>query len=1069
MHNSRIKRISLAVCLALMPFTADAAGLGKLTVFSGLGEPLNAEIELSASSEELTSLSARIAPAETYTEQGIERPASLSALRVEMGKQANGTPVLKLTSAQPVNDPFLDMLIQMEWSTGRLLREYTALLDPPGYGDQKSAATAAPQISAPASVGSATATAVTKPTKKSAKARRAAVSAASRRDSAQAEPAAQGEGYTTRSGDNLLGVARQMQVEGVSLEQMLVGLYRTNQDAFVDQNMNRLKVGQIMRAPGSETLQSLSQQEAIKEIRVHSADWHAYRNKLAGAVAESVPPAEDAQGRSASGKITAPAEDKAALAAAGPRDVVKLSRSDTTSSKPGAPQTPVSQQDKLKGSKEDTTARDKAVKEAEARVAILEKQLQEMQQLLQVKNQALAGVQKAAPVAAEKPQPAAPAAPAPEVKKPLPAPAPAAQAKSAEVPVVAETKPEAPKPARKPRTTPPVVEPVPEASPLADPLMLGAVGGGLLALLGAGWLFLRNKRRKGLDSFEQGILTTSGLKPNTVFGNTAGGLVDTGDTSFLTDLSQGSGGMIDTNDVDPIAEAEVYMAYGRDVQAEEILKDAIGKEPRRYELHQKLLEIYANRKDATAFETLAGELYATLGATDPSWQKFAAMGRALEPENPLYSAEVPSVTGVQSRLSSTQEFSAEAFNASEQDVSLPLDVGTEPPLNLGQEMPLESPAAQDNSLDFDLGFAAGDEQPTAADEVAVEKEEAFPRLDMESVAEVPEPAADAGLDFSFELPEPASPENVQLGVEDIGLEPEPDAGMQGAVNLETLPELSTAETESSAASEPVAEDFSFDLPEFDLETAEDSAKGAAEVAESVDFELDLPEPELEVAEAISPEALPELEITEAVSPDIAAPEVEVAALETPDFSFDLPVAVEPEAAEEVQAEAPSLDIPEADAGEADTSLLFPAQDAELAAEEIVFDTAPDEEGGLDFDFDVEMDESPASELPQTAALGLPDLNLSGISLDLNEPSAPVPDAVPAAAKGEDVMPAAEEAVEEISFAADESADVDTKLDLVAAYMDMGDTEGARELLEEVVREGGPQQRDRAQVMLDALA
>lgn len=613
MHNSKIKRISLAVCLALMPLAANAAGLGKLTVLSGLGEPLNAEIELSASKDELSSLSARIAPVETYAEQGLDRPATLSALRVELGKQANGTPVIKLTSVQPVNDPFLDMLIQLEWSTGRLLREYTALLDPPGYGEQKTALAAAPQVSAPAGAGAVAQAA--KPVQPSGKPGKARAHATPKGGSVQAEPAGQGEAYTTQSGDTLRSIARNMQVEGVSLEQMLVGLYRANKDAFVDGNMNRLKVGQIMRAPGNEELQSLSQQEAIKEIHVHSTDWHAYRHKLAGAVAEAAPEGEGARGQSASGKITAPAEDKAAPAAAGARDVVKLSKSDTTTAKPSGPETAASKLDKQSAGKEDATARAKAAKEADERVAALEKQLQDMQKLLQVKNQTLADMQKGAAAPDAKAQPAAPATPAPAEQKPVQEPAPKAEVKptaaapvekASEAPAVAA--PEAPKQPRKPRRTPPPVAPEPVAEPslLDDPLMMGGIGGGLLALLGGGWFYLRNKRRKGLDSFEQGILTTSGLKPNTVFGNTAGGTVDTGDTSFLTDLSQGSGGMIDTNDVDPIAEAEVYMAYGRDVQAEEILKDAIGKDPRRYELHQKLLEIYSNRKDTTAFETLAG-------------------------------------------------------------------------------------------------------------------------------------------------------------------------------------------------------------------------------------------------------------------------------------------------------------------------------------------------------------------------------------------------------------------------------------------------------------------------------
>ena len=187
----------------------------------------------------------------------------------------------------------------------------------------------------------------------------------------------------------------------------------------------------------------------------------------------------------------------------------------------------------------------------------------------------------------------------------------------------------------------PVEVPVEEPS-FIDGLMSGdnnlpLIGGGLgLALLGAGWMFLRNKRKKNLDSFERGILTSGGLRANTVFGNTTSN-TSTSDTSFLTDFAQSvDGGMIDTNDVDPIAEAEVYMAYGRGSQAEEILKDAILKEPKRYELHLKLLEIYVENKDAASFETIAGELYTTLGADDPVWAKVATLGAKLEPENPLY-------------------------------------------------------------------------------------------------------------------------------------------------------------------------------------------------------------------------------------------------------------------------------------------------------------------------------------------------------------------------------------------------------------------------------------------------
>lgn len=136
-------------------------------------------------------------------------------------------------------------------------------------------------------------------------------------------------------------------------------------------------------------------------------------------------------------------------------------------------------------------------------------------------------------------------------------------------------------------------------------------------------------------------MTSGSLKASTIIGDTATGTLTTGDTSFLTDFSHSaSNGLIDTNDVDPIAEAEVYMAYGRDAQAEEILKDAISKEPQRYELHLKLLEMYAANKNTISFETTASELYVSLGGDNPIWSKVIEMGAKLEPNNPLYQKQM---------------------------------------------------------------------------------------------------------------------------------------------------------------------------------------------------------------------------------------------------------------------------------------------------------------------------------------------------------------------------------------------------------------------------------------------
>ena len=991
MHNSKIKRVSLAVCLALMPFVAEAAGLGRLTVHSGLGEPFSAEIELSAGKDELSSLTARIAPTDIYAEHGVERTSALGAIRVEVAKRRDGSAVLRLSSAQPVDDPFLDMLIQVDWPTGRLLREYTALLDPPGYEDKASAIDTAP----PAESTAATREASKKNTDKSpaALARPAETTAGDRAETPTS--------YRTQPGDTLRRVARKLQVEDVSLEQMLVGLYRANRDAFLQQNMNQLKVGRILQTPQDETLQSISQQEAIEEVRLHAANWNAYRSTLANAAARTEPSAQaPAQQQTASGKITATTEDKATPPPApGPRDVVKLSKSDVAAAKTGTGEAKGSADDQLKSLEEESTAQENAIKDVSERIAIFEKQIQDMQKLLVVQNQLLAELQKSGAASAETPAATTPEAPAPAV-----------------VPPVAEKKP---KPVAK-RVPPPEPEESAVSAILGslqdNPLLLGA--GGLLVLLGGGWLFVRNRRKKSLDSFEQGILSSSGLKADTVFGAAGAGEVDTGKTSFMTDFGQQAGGeMIDTSDVDPISEADVYMAYGRDAQAEEILKDAIAKEPRRFELHQKLLEIYAKHKNTVAFETLAGELYATLGATSPIWLGVAALGRTIEPENPMYAAGTSSTT-VEAASEAVAEPAADSAG-SEQD------------------------AHDDNSLDFDLGSLVAEEPaPEAVSEPVPEL-----AADEETVAELKvteelpeEPEEDAGLDFDFDLPEPPAAGNAQLDAADLGMPAEPEA--------EPLPELPALE----ASEDTVAE---LELPADALaELEQPAAVEPEEVATAEDMSLDMPEFATQpVEEEAAEPAAPVMEVEEAVNLDDA------------DFGFELPEMEMP--AQPTAPASTSSDDLEAQIDALDAAFELPLDTSSTSTqveempvaeieepEEIVLESPAQEptDSGLDFDFDLDMGETEAveEEAPDTAK-PLPDLDLSSISLDMGESAA------------EDG-----EIAEEITLSGGESSDVDTKLDLVTAYMDMGDAEGARELLEEVLREGGPQQRERAQKLLDSL-
>ena len=674
----RTLKAGMAVALLLSAFAAQAAGLGKLTVLSALGQPLNAEIDLvSLQPGEVEALTARVASPEAFRDARIEYGAALRLLRFSVEKRANGQPYLKVTSIGPINEPFVDVLIEVTWAQGRVLREYPILLDPPGYAQGR--------VNAPSAAASppvATARAADTPP---AVTPAAAPSASSSSSPATGSPSATAEmprgsdagGSTAGSdtygpvqkGETLRKIAEQVKPSSVSMEQMLVSLYRQNQAAFSGNNMNRLKTGQILKVPTAEEASQVESREANREIRTHVADWNTYRESVAGGVA-SLPARADtsnaASGRVASAAVTPPAPPTSEG-----KDVLKLSKSDAgTGSKAGSSKGGAAQQDRINALQEEVTAKDKALRESQSRVSDLEKQIRDMQRLMDLKA-AAPGKQDTKVAAA--PTPPAPAKVEPPKTEPAKAEPPKADMKPAEPPKVATTevtKPaeppktattEATKPAEPPKTdTPPVSEapkaetkaaPKKAAPPprtwtddLADNWIYLAGGGLILAGLIGGFLFVR-RRKAGAEAGPSSSMTSafpSDLKPNTTTGKAGGGLVDTGNSSFLTDFDKTGPGAIDTDEVDPVAEAEVYIAYGRDAQAEEILKEAMARDKNRHEIALKLLEIYHARKSATAFETVAKELHGAVGESSPLWQKAAAMGAQIDPNNPLYAGAAAS-------------------------------------------------------------------------------------------------------------------------------------------------------------------------------------------------------------------------------------------------------------------------------------------------------------------------------------------------------------------------------------------------------------------------------------------
>jgi pilus assembly protein FimV len=973
-HNSKLKRITVALCMALVPVSVFAAGLGKLNVMSGLGEPLKADIELlSVTPEELNSITAAIASEEAYTIQGIEKPASHNTIKVDVTKNSAGVPILKLQSAQPISEPFLDMLIQVDWSSGRLLREYTVLLDPPGYtgeADPNAQTAQVPMVNS-FSKNKKNQTVSNGMAGDAMQSENATKSSKRIRSLQDADVVASGDDYTTQRGDTLAKIAQDMRQEGISLEQMLVGLYQTNPDAFQG-NMNRLKVGQILRQPSQDTLNAISRREAAGEIKVQTANWNAYRNKLAGIVADAAPTDAEASTQSAGGKIKG-AEDKSEVASTGPKDVVKLSTGEVDAKASG--ENIKALQAKITALQEEATAREKSVKEAQDRTADLEKQIADMQKLLAMKNGAMADIQKQA--AAEANKPAEAVTPSVESIKPAEVAKPVEPVK-AETGVSAESKP---KPAVKSVEAATVEEPSFFASVLDGlNLSLLAPAGGLLALLGGGWLYLRKKREKNLADFEQGIMTSGGLKANTVFGNTASASVDTGDTSFLTDFSQSAnGGMIDTNDVDPIAEAEVYMAYGRDAQAEEILKDAISKEPKRHELHLKLLEMYAASKNLSAFETIAGELYTSLGAEDPMWAKVAEIGIKLEPNNPLYQAN-SAPTGVNGNLDAS-DF-ANTPLAAEKDLDFSFDNES-----LVQDFAANNNVIPDGSV------------KTEAESTSEAELEEMSQFDTE-VAQEAAPAATDALDF------------------DMG-----DFGELGTKANDVSEGLvdNTAQT-SFGNTMPALDMPTFDAPKF------------------------IPDALAETAETVAEDAL--LDLSQSNVEDITVDSMDTDSLDIGNELEGLPSLSD--------ASAESFEFLPTGTPEAESLLDISGLEIEQKDESTSVEFGSDS----DFNFNVETISPEAVSYVDDDASEPNSFDLNTIDLELKDT-----DGANGVAK---VDEKAEEAVE-LNISGDEPIEVETKLDLVAAYIEMDDKEGAKELLDEVMKEGGVGQRKRAEALLAQIA
>ena len=920
--------LALAIGIAFAAPVAHSAGLGRISVQSALGQPLRAEVEVTGvSREEAATLAARLASAAAFQQANLEFNPALTGVRVTLDRRGETNYVIRLSSQAPVSEPYLDLLLELTSSAGRVVREYTILLDPPALrATAEVVAPAARPVAAPPAPAQAA----------------PAAAAAPRAAAAPAVPAAGGT-YAVQRGDTLGSIAEKTRPASASLDQMLVALFRANPGAFIGGNMNNLRADTVLAIPAEPQVLATDAATARREVAAQSADFARYRSRLAAAPT-GVGPEGAAVGQ---GRVTTRVQDHAAPEPSG--DKLKIAQP-SFAARAG----------------DEAVIRDRQIQDLLDRVAELERANQQLLKALELQSKTGAQVQAAAE--------GKPAAPAPSAAAPAPAAAPSApaaaapSAPAAPAPSPAAAPAPAPPPAAPPQAQAPKASAPPKAAPppvqepgflsglLGDNTpMVAGLGAALVGLVGL-WAYRR--RAASRREYELGV---EAVQANSLFGQSGGRSIDTAATSTFNSSFIPAATHVDSTEVDPVAEADVYIAYGREEQAEDILKEALRVEPDRHAARVKMMEILANRGDKAGFARHAAELRARTGGVGEDWERAAAIGRAFDPSNPMFAA----AAATSGRVSETE---------------LQLGPATRQALNLAAESAQKAPAPPTVAAEAVRGPATAPKAPAAVSRAA----------GVSSTF-----GADSQLGGSTVLP----------------LEEKSTLG-QMTVPATTRPQREDVPT--------VPADLEFEAIPPPTQFVE-AAKAMAKPAAPLDYDLELPPAASVAASPLS--RMPDIDLN-LTPPSAPTPAPAPAAA----LDFELPQLEKTAPAAPASPQTPPV-------FERRPAPAAPAFDETLVRPTLLGDLTALPEG--------------ATRLPPNtdqATVPLIDFDLSGADVPLNT--------APGRAGAPTGSPLA--------------AQIATKLDLARGYIDLGVKDGARELLEEVMREGTREQRQSAIELIKQL-
>ncbi|VAX08990.1 hypothetical protein MNBD_GAMMA26-2234 [hydrothermal vent metagenome] len=718
-----VRKLTLVLVLVVLslPGSVVALGVGDVHLRSALDQAFDAEIDLlSVKSDELDGVKVQLASPEAFARIGIERPYFLTKLRFKPSLNAAGKAVIHVTSHIAIREPFLNFLIEVNWAKGRLVREYTVLLDPPVTLKNLPLPVAPPVIRAQAPVASPL---------------RSTPSAAASKPLAEDYPVPDVESQASDYGpvqanETLWRIAMDTRLSGVTVQQMILAIQRNNPHAFYGKNVNNLKQGVILRIPTREEIDFISVREAQTQFSTQVDEWKGERVSASAAeIGTGVGSVDEEEPIS---DVVAPADDKLELASATLEDAVAT----------GADEAETRAVARLENSLELAREENESAKQEQAelseQVSELESQLADIERMLELRNDQLARIQAETAKNAEEGLLS-------ELEAVQSTPTP--QMDTAAQPDVAQSSDED------------ILSFIQEQIK-QNLIVIAGVGGALVLLL---LLILRRRQLADDDELQEGYFVADGTEATEVLGGETGEdtkipSADEMEASLLSEFSHSEMDDVqdDTGEVDPVAEADVYIAYGRYQQAEELLRQAMQHNPDKLNSHFKLLEILFTKQDVDGFTALAEELHEKGAETQDAgaWKQAQAMGHSLNPGHALFaSAPEADVIAEPEPVSEVVDDGGDFGLPDMDDSATDFDLNAE----LGEQD--QQPVVDADSLDFNLDLGGGQSEDEAANSDNAE-------VDAEPFVSETEDLADALSNFTAEPAQVKADDGLEGSTED---------------------------------------------------------------------------------------------------------------------------------------------------------------------------------------------------------------------------------------------------------------------------------------------------------------